>query len=111
MKSGSGAERDAPRTMADYVYSPEARRDLLEIWEYIAFRNLDAADRVEQEIEKAVKLLASNPKLGHVRSDLTTKPVRFWTVYSYLIIYDPASEPLAVVRILSGYRDIATHLK
>ena len=56
-------------------------------------------------------MLAHNPELGHVRHDLTSKSVRFWTVYSYLIIYDPESRPLEVVRILSGYRDVAALLK
>lgn len=56
-------------------------------------------------------MLARNPDRGHLRKDLTTKPVRFWSIYSYLIIYDPATRPLEVVRILSGYRDIATILK
>jgi len=37
--------------MADLFYSPEARRDLLAIWEFIAQGDLDAADRVEREIE------------------------------------------------------------
>lgn len=97
--------------MADFVYSPEARLDLLEIWEYIARDNLDAADRVEQEIKEVVSMLASQPELGHWRRDLTSKPVRFWCVYSYLIVYDPAARPLEVVRVLSGYRDIAELLK
>ena len=56
-------------------------------------------------------MLARNPKLGHLRGDLTSTPVRFWPVYSYLIIYDPATRPLEVVRILSGYRDVAALLK
>ena len=97
--------------MAEYFYSPEARLDLLEIWEHIARDDLDAADRVEREIAEAVSWLARNPDLGHTRSDLTTKPVRFWAVYSYLIIYAPASRPLEVVRILSGYRDVAALLR
>jgi len=97
--------------MADFVYSPEARLDLLEIWEHIATDNLDAADRVEHEIERIVSMLAKNPGLGHLRRDLTSKPVRFWAVYSYLIIYNADARPLEVVRVLSGYRDIATLLK
>ena len=97
--------------MADYFYSREARLDLLEIWEHIAKDNVDAADRVEQEIQKSVARLASNPGLGHLRRDLTSKPVRFWPVYSYLIIFDPDARPLEVVRILSGYRDVAALLK
>ncbi len=97
--------------MADYFYSREARLDLLEIWEHIAKDNVDAADRVELEVQKSVAKLAANPGLGHLRRDLTSKPVRFWTVYSYLVIYDPDARPLEVVRILSGYRDVATMLK
>lgn len=97
--------------MAEYFYSLEARRDLLEIWEFIAREDLDAADRVERKIEEAAIMLADNPELGHIRRDLTSKPVRFWPVYSYLIIYDPEAQPLEVVRILSGYRDIASLLK
>ncbi|HYT58930.1 MAG TPA: type II toxin-antitoxin system RelE/ParE family toxin [Haliangiales bacterium] len=97
--------------MADHFFSPQARRDLVEIWEYIARENLDAADRVEQEIQQAILMLARNPELGHLRRDLTSKPVRFWAVHSYLVIYDPDARPLEVVRILSGYRDVATLLK
>lgn len=97
--------------MAEHFFSPEARLDLLEIWEYIARDNVAAADRVALEIQEAVALLAGHPELGHVRKDLTSKPVRFWPIYSYLIIYDPAARPLEVVRILSGYRDLAVLLK
>ncbi len=104
-KSGSAVKSDAPGKMDDYVYSPEARIDLLEIWEHVA------ADRVEQAIQRAVSMLAKTPGLGHIRSDLTSMPVRFWTVYSYLVIYNPDTRPLEVVRILSGYRDVASLLK
>jgi plasmid stabilization system protein ParE len=97
--------------MIEHFYSPEARRDLLEIWEYIAQDNVDAADRVEQEIRETILMLAGNPEIGHMRRDLTSKAVRFRAVHSYLIIYDPDARPLEIVRILSGYRDIATLLK
>ena len=110
-KSGSAAAVAAPGKMADHFYSPEARLDLLEIWEYIARDDVDAADRFEQEIHLAVIQLARNPELGHLRRDLTSRQVRFWTVYSYLIIYDPAARPLEIVRILSGYHDVAELLK
>ena len=97
--------------MADHFFSPEARLDLLEIWEYIARDNLTAPDRVVQEISEAITRLARNPQLSHARRDLTSKPVRFWPIYSYLIIYDPDSKPLEIVRVLSGYRDVAALLK
>ena len=79
-KFGSAAGDDGPGKMADHFYSREARLDLFEIWEHIAADNVDAADRVEKEIQKSVSLLAANPELGHRRRDLTSKPVRFWCV-------------------------------
>jgi plasmid stabilization system protein ParE len=51
--------------------------------------------------------LADYPDIGHLRDNLTDKPVKFWTFkWHYLIIYKPIS-PVEVVRVLSGYRDIA----
>lgn len=47
------------------------------------------------------------------RTDLTHRPVRFWAVPrypNYLIVYDPDSNPLTVIRILHAARDAARHL-
>jgi plasmid stabilization system protein ParE len=54
-----------------------------------------------------MRRLAEMPELGHFREDLADEPLRFWPVHSYLIIYRPDRKPLEVVRVLSGYRDIA----
>lgn len=40
-------------------------------------------------------------------TDLASESLRFWPVYSYLIIYRPNSEPIEVVRVLHGARDIS----
>jgi antitoxin ParD1/3/4/toxin ParE1/3/4 len=53
----------------EFFYSPDARADLTQIWEYIAQDDLDAADRVEREIEQAIIKFAHNPRLGHFRRD------------------------------------------
>lgn len=89
-----------------YNLTSLAQLDLQEIWLYIAQDNPSAADRVESALYNAFAKLAENPYLGSTRNDLTTKPVRFWPVTNYHIIYDP----LLVIRILNGYRDIGTHL-
>ncbi|MBN9344202.1 MAG: hypothetical protein J0H87_07555 [Holosporales bacterium] len=49
--------------------------------------------------------------MGHKRKDLTNHPVLFWPVYNYLIIYKKDSNPLEVVRILSGYRNLIDLLR
>jgi len=63
-----------------------------------------------QEITAAFRLLASHPEAGHLRQDLTPLPVKFWPVFSYLIVYDPAAHPLAIVRVLHGSRNVAAIL-
>ena len=83
----------------------------MEIWDYIARDNVSAADRVTEEIKEAVEMLVRNPELGHIRKDLTSMLVRYWPIYSYLIVYDPAVKPIEIVRVLSGYRDLAKLLK
>ncbi len=95
--------------MAEIVFSPRARRDLIEIWIYIAEDDIDAADRLVALIEGAIAGLADLPGMGHERRDLTDQDVRFWPVGSYLIIYRD-SKPMEIVRILSAYRDVAALL-
>ncbi|MBS1831823.1 MAG: type II toxin-antitoxin system RelE/ParE family toxin [Acidobacteria bacterium] len=74
---------------------------------YIASQSSPAvARRVLRNIHAACRLIASDPGIGHVREDLTDKPVKFWRVYSYLLVYDPASTPLRVIRLLHGARDV-----
>jgi plasmid stabilization system protein ParE len=93
-----------------YVVAPAAEADIDEIALYIATDNRAAADRFIDEVHATFRLLAENPHIGHVRTDLTDRPVRFWTVKRhYMIIYRDRS-PIEIVRVLSGYRDIANLL-
>ncbi len=96
--------------MHNFVISPEARIDLLEIQDYIASDSKAAASLVIDSIFSACDELSKYPMMGHSRSDLTDRNVRFWSIYSYLIIYDAISKPISIVRVLSGYRDIAAIL-
>jgi plasmid stabilization system protein ParE len=93
-----------------YNISPQALSDLQEIWLYIAQDNPLYADKVEAEIYFEFENLAKHPNIGHKRSDLTDKPVLFWNLYSYQIIYSADIKPLQILRILSGYRDITNIL-
>ena len=55
--------------------------------------------------------LAAAPGGGHWRKDLTDEPVKFFSAYSYLIVYRPETKPLQVVAILHGQRDVKRLLK
>ena len=90
--------------MSAFVFHPEALADLDEIWEYIADDSIDAADRVREEIFEAIGLLVKFPNQGHVRPDLTSRPLRFRAVREYVIAYAP-EKPLAVIAVLHGRRN------
>ena len=92
--------------MARYVFTAPAARDLSEIWDFIARDDVDAADRVIEEICASVGRLAAMPRMGRLRENLSDEVLRSWPVYSYLIFYRPDTSPLQVVRVVSGYRDL-----
>jgi plasmid stabilization system protein ParE len=75
---------------------------------------LEAANRVEEAIHAGCALLTEAPLAGRVREDLTVLPLRFWLVQPYRncwIVYDPATKPLQVMRILHAARNIPVILK
>ena len=93
--------------MGEFLVSLAARQDLLDIWSSIADDDLEAAERLVDQFEEAFNKLAEFPEMGHFRPDLIDLPVRFWTVGGYLIIYRAEVKPIEIVRVVSGYRNIA----
>jgi len=90
--------------MIAYDLHPQARLDLDEIWEFIRGDNLDAADKVIADILASLDALATFPRQGHKRPDLTSRPLRFILVHDYLIAYAPEEKPLWVVAVMHGRR-------
>lgn len=100
--------------MSRFQLTPQAIEDLFEIWTYIARDNLEAANAVEDAVYESCDFLAEGPLRGKIRTDLTNLPLRFWTVQSfpnYIIVYNPATRPLQIIRILHGSRDILAILR
>lgn len=92
--------------MSAYILTDRAAGDLHAIWDYIADDNVDAADRVIDALYSAFGLLAKMPYAGHVRRDWTNKPVLFFVVGKYHVVYDPERHPVEVITILHGARDV-----
>jgi plasmid stabilization system protein ParE len=65
-----------------YRLTERAEADVEAIADFIADDSVDAALKVVLALEDAFGLLASRPGIGHVRQDLTERPVKFWSVYS-----------------------------
>ncbi len=104
--------------MSVYALTPLAKADIFDIWSYIAGDNNSnsevTASRVEQAIYDACAFVAEAPMRGHSRSDLTSRPLRFWTLTrypNYTVVYRPETSPLEVVAVLHGKRNIRRILK
>lgn len=90
-----------------YILAPQAAQDLVDIWKYIKEQSSVATgERIESAIRKQVEFLSDHSGAGHFRKDLTDENVKFFPVYSYLIVYRPETKPLQVVAILHGRRDV-----
>jgi antitoxin ParD1/3/4/toxin ParE1/3/4 len=92
--------------MARYLLSGSAKADIVNIISYIRQRNPSAAKRVKAKLRSAMQLLAELPGLGHLREDSADESLRFWSVYSYLIVYRTGTRPLEVVRVIHGARGL-----
>ena len=82
--------------MGGFVLHPAAFRDINEIWEFIAADNLDAADRILDELRESLEKLVDFSEMGFRRAELTPKPLRFFPVRDFLIAYAPEEKPLLV---------------
>lgn len=52
---------------------------------------------------------AGNRKAAAKRRHVTSLPVYFWTVQqhpNYVVVYRPGTQPLEIVRVLHGMRDL-----
>ena len=94
-----------------YDVSNEAQNDLFEIWRRIASDSVDLANRIEGEFHELFASLGRRPHLGHTRKDLTTRPVLFFGLYSFLIVYQPDVKPIRIMAVLRGKRNVKRILR
>jgi toxin ParE1/3/4 len=91
--------------MATYRLSQRARRDLVEIWSYIAEDSEESADRFIDLLVRSFKNLGQNPYLGRSRDDLRDG-CRSFVVGQYVVIYRVAEPGVRILHVLHGRRDI-----
>ncbi len=99
--------------MSGYRLSPTAQSDLAAIRDYYLEK---AGDRIARQIlvefVDAFRLIARTPGIGHMRADLAEdRPVLFWPVRDYLIIYRTGTKAVEIVTIVRGSRDVAKIVK
>ena len=91
--------------MARLTLLREAENDLIEIWQYIAADDQEAAIRVLHALDEKFHLLARNSKLGPARPDIAPD-LRYLVEGNYLILYREAAQGVEIVRVVHGARSL-----
>ena len=98
------------------VYSSEARQDLRDIYEYIAYELLepDTAAGQTNRIMKAARSLEQMPMRHRLYEEEPwhSQGLRFFPVDNYLIFYlpDETNNIVNIIRIMYGGRDVKRQL-
>jgi len=84
-----------------------AEEDFIEIISYIAADNPTAASKLADKIEKNLKLLSENPKLGRIPRDEEIRNLgyRYIIIHNHLIFYTIDERTILVHRILHSARN------
>jgi len=87
------------------IISPEARQDLQDIGDYIAYNNPIAAVSFVVKLEQRCSDIAQHSGLGRNRSNLQSG-LRSFAEGNYLIFFKHkiANNTVEIVRIIHGYR-------
>ena len=97
--------------MGKVIFSEFVEAELAAIWDYIAFDNVDAADRFLQSAYSSFQDLARTPHMGRPRkfAEVRLRGLRSFRVRgfdNYLIFYRPIPEGIAILHVIHGARDL-----
>ncbi len=93
---------------APAILTGRARRELRKAVARIAENNPDAAERLNDAVRDAARLIGANPAIGTCRPALASERYRFWSIprFHYLLAYTDATDPPRIVRIVHTARDL-----
>jgi len=97
--------------MKRFHLSPKAAQDMLDIQAYIASDSPAAARRTIDKIRAKIRDIAKTPWLGHLRDDLTDKPLYLLGVDNYIILYVRHLKPIRIMRVIHAARDLPAILR
>jgi len=93
--------------MSRFTIAPEAKEDIKAIHRRIAQDNPSAANHLRQTLSKTFRMLAGEPLLGELRSDLA-EDLRMFCVGNYVVLYYPTERGIAMAQVVHGARDLAS---
>jgi len=91
------------------ILAPRARAELVEAARFLAKDSESAARGFRLAVVEAAHLIGARPLAGRARLDLAPARYRFWSLkrYPYLMVYEAASQPPRIARIVHMARDLA----
>ena len=94
--------------MSKYTLTQVAQQDMADIRDYyLEEAGYQVARQVLVEFVDAFRLLARTPGAGHRREDLAEeRPILFWPMRDFLILYKTGTWPLQVISIVRGSLDV-----
>lgn len=97
--------------MKSHIVTPQAEADILDIADFISQDSVESALRVIDQLEAAFHFLGTNPGSGHFREDILGRQYRFWTVYSYLIVYRWQASPIQILAVVHSSRNLGPYFE
>ncbi len=92
--------------MSRFERTPRAEVDLLQIWVYVAERNMTAANGLLARLEATLETLASHPRIGESIEHVAPGLRRF-SVGNYVLVYRPLDDGIRLLRAFHGARNFA----
>lgn len=90
--------------MAQFLLSPAARVELLEIFNEIAVDNLTAAERLIDRFDRLFHRLAAQPEMGERVPGRRGRQFRRFPVRNYIVYYRPIKDGVEVLHVWHGAR-------
>ena len=88
------------RHLGTFSLSPKAKNDFQEIYDFIAFHNLKAAEKIIDALREKFQMLSIFPDMGYKKNSLH----RAFPIEDYLIIYRKKRGHIEIARILHSAR-------
>jgi toxin ParE1/3/4 len=89
------------------VIALKASRDLNDISDYFAIRNIEAGERLLQDFERKCVKLMQFPQMG--KSYAAVRPLlRGIPLDGYIIFYEVTDDGITILRVVSGRQNLDT---
>ena len=88
------------------IWTFHARKDLRQIYDFIATDSVHYAKKVTDEIQAKPSILDEFPRAGKIVHEVNEENLRELSAYSYRIIYEMRDNKLYVLTVAHKRRDI-----